>query len=180
MEARRKSTLAVVRNRVAPVIANHAGVRHNRRRISGESQPSSRRDLTGTSRAPQDITDTDVWGVSDPAGRTRGRECDAEAGSHTPLPCCDPVLGRLPGGTNRRRPGSARPASTSAPSVDCGASMSRSGCGRCQPGRIEYDLRSTKGNGAPEFRFPHPVPRQGRSMTAARGARISLPSIHET
>ena len=47
--------------------------------------------------------------------------------------------------------------------------LPRSGCGRCQSVGIEYDLRSTKGNGAPEFRFPHPVPLQGRSMPAARG-----------
>jgi hypothetical protein len=36
--------------------------------------------------------------------------------------------------------------------------------------RIERDLRSTKGSGAPEFRFPHPVPLEDRSMTAARQA----------
>ena len=47
--------------------------------------------------APQHISDTDMWGVSDPAGRPRGRVCDAQAGSLTPLPCCDTCAGALTG-----------------------------------------------------------------------------------
>jgi hypothetical protein len=59
--------------------------------------------------------------------RPRGRRGAAFArrrrGRSRPFLAATPVLGRLPGGTNRRPPDWAQPATTSAPSVDCGASM---------------------------------------------------------
>ena len=48
-------------------------------------------------RAPQHITDTDVWGVSDPAERARGRGCELQAGSLTPLSVPTPRAGALNG-----------------------------------------------------------------------------------
>jgi hypothetical protein len=73
-------------------------------------------------------------------------------------------IGSATGGTERRLLTFGEVADCQRP-----VTLPRSGRGRCQSGHIEYDLRSTKGNGAPEFRFPHPVPLQGRSMTAAGG-----------
>jgi hypothetical protein len=42
-----------------------------------------------------------TWGVSDPAGRLWGRGHSAQAGSLTPLPCCDTCAGAL---TGRHKP----------------------------------------------------------------------------
>ncbi len=47
--------------------------------------------------APQHITDTDMWGVSDPAERPRGRGCEARAGSLTPHLYSDSCAGALSG-----------------------------------------------------------------------------------
>ena len=65
-----------------------------------------------------------TWGRERPRRSALGPGAQHVGGvAHAPSLLETPVLGRLPGGTNRRPPGSARPASTSAPSVDCGASM---------------------------------------------------------
>jgi len=62
-----------------------------------ETATSSRALSPSIKRAPQHITDTDDWGVSDPAGRARGRRCDAEAGSLTPHLCSHFCAGALSG-----------------------------------------------------------------------------------
>ena len=49
--------------------------------------------------------DTDMWGVSDPAERPWDRVCDAEAGSLTPLLCCDTCTRAL-AGRHKTPPGS--------------------------------------------------------------------------
>jgi putative addiction module component (TIGR02574 family) len=103
-----------------------------------------------------------------PTGRAWGEEGGSQVGvAHAPL-ASDGGIGSgsdsVTGGTERRPLTFVEVADYQRP-----VTLPRSGCGRCQSGRIEYNLRSTKGNGAPEFRFPHPVPLQGRSMTAARG-----------
>jgi hypothetical protein len=69
--------------------------------------------------APQHVADTHIWGVSDPAWRLRGRGGGAGAGSLTPHPCCDTVLGRLAGGTMRRPPQPTSSATTPAPPRLC-------------------------------------------------------------
>ena len=56
-------------------------------------------------RAPQHMTNTNMWGVSDPAESARGRGSGTEAGSLTPLSVPTPVLGRSAGGTKRRPTG---------------------------------------------------------------------------
>ena len=57
---------------------------------------------TRTTHAPQHINGTDIWGVSDPAGRLWGRVPARRRGRSRPFLAATPVLGRFPGGTNRR------------------------------------------------------------------------------
>ena len=45
---------------------------------------------------------TDIWGVSDPAGRLGAASARHTRGRSRPFLAATPVLGRLPGGTNRR------------------------------------------------------------------------------
>ena len=62
--------------------------------------------------APQHVTETDMRGVSDPAWRSRGRGGGFGAGSVTPHPCCDSVLGRS-GGRHKTPPAACAGAATS-------------------------------------------------------------------
>jgi hypothetical protein len=64
------------------------------------------------------------------AARGRGRS--------RPFLAATPVLGRLPGGTYSRPPGSAQLATTSAPSVDCGASMTAVAVPRPPAGCVRF------------------------------------------
>jgi hypothetical protein len=50
-----------------------------------------------TGHAPQHIIDTNMWGVSDPAERPRGRGCEARAASLTPHLCSHSCAGALSG-----------------------------------------------------------------------------------
>jgi hypothetical protein len=65
--------------------------------FSRKLQRDQSADSAAIRHAPQHITDTDMWGVSDPAERPRGRGCEAGAGSLTPHFCSDSCAGALTG-----------------------------------------------------------------------------------
>ena len=70
---------------------------HSRPRFSGKLRRPPCAVPPSFRRAPQHIIDTDMWGVSDPAERPRGRGCEARAGSLTPHFCSDSCAGALSG-----------------------------------------------------------------------------------
>ena len=91
-------------------------------------------------RAPQHISDTDTWGVSDPAGRPRGRGVAIRGrGRSRPFLAATPVLGRYRAAQTAARPGSAPTSVNIGSSMDCSASVtavaleSRGQSGRSPP-----------------------------------------------
>ena len=66
-----------------------------------ETHTCARPDRTSNSDTRPSTLPTLTWGVSDPAGRPRGRGMRSRAGSLTPLPCCDTCAGAL---TGRHKP----------------------------------------------------------------------------
>jgi hypothetical protein len=91
-------------------------------RFSGNAQRSLRTDRH-FAYAPQQVVDTDNWGVSDPARRGWGDVGDPRAGSLTPLPCCDTCAGALTG-RHKPPPSWLGPTSINIGSVsDCSASI---------------------------------------------------------
>jgi hypothetical protein len=96
-----------------------------------------------------------------PAGLAWGEEVGSQMGvAHAPLASDGGSGGRsgsATGGTERRPLTFVEVADYQRP-----VTLPASRCHRYQGGSHRIELRSTKGNGAPEFRFPHPVPLQGR------------------
>jgi len=83
-------------------------VRHNSASfptlVSGKTAASPTHDFTEHQTPPQHIIDADVWGVSDPAGRARGRIWYAQAGSLTPHSCCYTCAGSRRAAQTAARP----------------------------------------------------------------------------
>jgi hypothetical protein len=108
------------RHRFGKVGVNTCGrpaidARQDRCRFSGVNAHSVSCDSHAqNSRAPAHLRHRHR-GVSDPAGRPRGRRCGPPAGSLTPHPCCFTALGRSMGGTMRRPFLTATSATTSRP-----------------------------------------------------------------
>ena len=102
--------------------------------------------------APQHIISTDTRGVSDPAGRPRGDVHDAQAGSLTPLPCCDTCAGTL---TGRHKPPPAPRAAPGA-NMEPPKELPRLACGVARLGGTRRDdgVHRSEGPTAPWSSVP--------------------------
>ena len=109
----------------------------------------------------QHVSDSDMWGVSDPAGRPWGRVCRAWAGSLTPHPCCYIRAGALTGRHNA-------PPDLTAPSATTSQASSSSRHAMAVPVIGPLPARATKccgSRGQPRLDVASPSSAPRRSVT---------------